>query len=125
MARAALAREIGAIIRTRGLTQKAAAAAMGIDQPKVSAILTGRLGGFSLERLAHFLTLLGKDVEIVVREKPASRPAGSASPTCSEALAIAGVVARTISASSPGLGETPSDTTSACSGSCGTSRVAT
>ena len=76
LARAALAREIGAVLRTRGLTQKAAAAAMGIDQPKVSAILTGRLGGFSLERLAHFLTLLGKDVEIVVREKPASRPAG-------------------------------------------------
>lgn len=75
LARAALAREIGVVIRAGGLTQKAAAA-MGIDQPKVSAILTGRLGGFSLERLAHFLTLLGKDVEIVVREKPASRSSG-------------------------------------------------
>ncbi len=73
---AELTRQIGAIIRARGLTQKAAAQVIAIDQPKVSALLTGRLAGFSLERLAHFLTLLGKDVEIVVREKPASRAAG-------------------------------------------------
>ena len=76
LTRAALAREIGTVIRTRGLTQMAAAVAMGVDQPKVSATLMGRLGGFSLERLAYFLTLLGKDVEIVVREKPASQAAG-------------------------------------------------
>jgi len=39
-------------------------------------LLAGRLSGFSLERLAHFLTLLGKDVEIVVREKPTMRQVG-------------------------------------------------
>lgn len=76
LAKAALAREIGVIVRARGLTQKAAAATLGVDQPKVSALLAGRLGGFSLERLASFLTLLGKDVEIIVREKPASRAVG-------------------------------------------------
>ena len=75
-AKAELARQIGAVIRARGLTQAAAATAMGIDQPKVSAVLAGRLAGFSLERLAHYLTLLGKDVEIVVREKPESQPVG-------------------------------------------------
>jgi predicted XRE-type DNA-binding protein len=68
LARAELARQIGAIIRERGLTQQAAAQALGIDQPKVSALLAGRLSGFSLERLTRFLTMLGRDVQIVVRE---------------------------------------------------------
>lgn len=76
LAKAELAHQIGAIIRERGLTRRAAARALGIDQPKVSALLSGRLSGFSLERLAHFLTLLGKDVEIVVREKPPTRSVG-------------------------------------------------
>ncbi len=76
LAKAELARQIGAIIRERRLTQRAAAQALGVDQPKVSALLAGRLAGFSLERLAHFLTLLGKDVEIVVREKPPTRSVG-------------------------------------------------
>ncbi|MDP8923368.1 MAG: helix-turn-helix domain-containing protein [Chloroflexota bacterium] len=39
-------------------------------------MLAGRLDGVSLARLAHFLTLLGQDVEVVVREKPASREVG-------------------------------------------------
>jgi predicted XRE-type DNA-binding protein len=76
LAKAELARQIGAIIRQRRLTQKAAAQILGTDQPKMSGLLSGRLAGFSLERLAHFLTLLGKDVEIVVREKPSTRPIG-------------------------------------------------
>lgn len=76
LAKAELARQIGGIIRERRLTQAAAARVLGVDQPKVSALLAGRLAGFSMERLAHFLTLLGKDVEIVVREKPAARQAG-------------------------------------------------
>ena len=76
LAKAGLARQIGVVIRAHGLTQMAAAAAMGIDQPEVSAVLSGRLAGFSLERLAHCLTLLGKDVEIIVRKKPESQPVG-------------------------------------------------
>ncbi len=39
-------------------------------------MLAGRLSGFSLERLAHFLTLLGKDVDILVRETPSARQVG-------------------------------------------------
>ncbi len=76
LAKAELARQIGAIIRERRLTQTVAARALNIDQPKVSALLSGRLAGFSLERRARLLTLLGKDVEIVVREKPSTRPVG-------------------------------------------------
>ncbi|HEV8634380.1 MAG TPA: helix-turn-helix transcriptional regulator [Chloroflexota bacterium] len=76
LVKAELARQIAKVIRERGLTQTAAARVLGTDQPKISALVTGQLAGFSLERLAHFLTLLGKDVQIVVREKPAERPAG-------------------------------------------------
>ena len=76
LAKAELARQIAAAIRARGLTQTAAARLLGTDQPKISALATGQLAGFSLERLAHWLTLLGKDVQIVVREKPAEQPAG-------------------------------------------------
>lgn len=76
LAKVELARQIGEIIRARRLTQAAAAGVLGIDQPKVSALLAGRLAGFSLERLAHFLTRLDKDVEIVVRGKPARETTG-------------------------------------------------
>ncbi|MFZ0887908.1 MAG: helix-turn-helix transcriptional regulator [Candidatus Binataceae bacterium] len=71
LAKAQLAYRIGETIRVRRLTQAAAAALLGVDQPKISRLMGGRLAGFSTGRLMHFLTLLGRDVEIVV--KPASR----------------------------------------------------
>jgi len=49
---------------------------MGIDQPKVSALLNGRLANFSSDRLMRLLTALGQDVEIVVRAKPRDRDRG-------------------------------------------------
>jgi predicted XRE-type DNA-binding protein len=67
LAKAQLAMMIDDAIRERGLTQHAAAKLMGIDQPKVSHIRHGRLGGFSLERLLDFLTTLGRDIDIVVK----------------------------------------------------------
>jgi len=60
---------IDRIIRQRKLTQAAAAELMGIDQPKVSALLAGQFRGFSVERLMRFLVALGHDVEIVVKPK--------------------------------------------------------
>lgn len=71
LAKAALALRIAEAIRDRRLTQADAAALFKIDQPKISRLLRGQLSGFSTERLMHFLTLLGRDVEIVV--KPAAR----------------------------------------------------
>jgi ATP-dependent helicase HepA len=68
LAKAELAHQIAKIIRGQGQSQKDVAALLGIDQPKVSALLAGRLSGFSLERLANFLTLLGKDVEIAITD---------------------------------------------------------
>src|SRR3954469_1516790 len=75
-AKAQLASHIRRIIRRRRLTQVAAAALMGIDQPKVSALLNGRLANFSTDRLMRLLTALGQDVEIVVRDKPSSLDKG-------------------------------------------------
>jgi predicted XRE-type DNA-binding protein len=76
LAKAQLASRIRQVIRGRRLTQVAAAAVMGIDQPKVSALLNGRLANFSSERLMRLLTRLGHDVEIVVKAKPRRRQRG-------------------------------------------------
>jgi len=73
MAKAVLAHRINAILEERGLTQAEAARILGVDQPKVSSLRRGRLSGFSLERLLRFLILLGRDVEIVVKEHRDSR----------------------------------------------------
>ncbi|MGH7814696.1 MAG: helix-turn-helix domain-containing protein [Candidatus Binataceae bacterium] len=56
------------------MSQAAAARALGVNQPKVSALAHYKLEGFSVERLMRFLTALGRDVEIVIRKKPRSRP---------------------------------------------------
>jgi len=72
LAKAELAQKITSILAQRRLTQVEAAKLLGVDQPKISALKRGRLSGFSLERLLRFLILLGRDVEIVVKER--SRP---------------------------------------------------
>ena len=43
-----------------------AAALLGMDQPKVSALLRGRLDRFSIERLIRALRDLGQDVKLTV-----------------------------------------------------------
>jgi len=64
------------VIARRRLTQTAAASLMGIDQPKVSALLNGRLANFSSERLMRLLTSLGQDVEITIKATPRNRAQG-------------------------------------------------
>jgi predicted XRE-type DNA-binding protein len=73
LAKAELARKVSEIIVARRLTQMEAAELLGIDQPKISALVRGRLQGFSLERLMRFLNVLGRDVEIVVKPKARGR----------------------------------------------------
>lgn len=70
LARVRLAQQIAEIIDRKELSQTEAAELMGLDQPKVSALVRGRLSGFSTDRLLRCLMLLGQDVEIVVRDKP-------------------------------------------------------
>ena len=66
-AKAQIAYRICAILEERKLTQKEAASLLKIDQPKVSALLRGRLEGFSTDRLFRFLNALDREVEIVIR----------------------------------------------------------
>jgi predicted XRE-type DNA-binding protein len=73
LAKAELAAKIITEIQRRRLTQSQAAAILGIDQPKVSALKQGKLSGFSIERLMRLLLVLGRDIEIVVKTKPRSR----------------------------------------------------
>ena len=68
----AIQREIAA----REWSQAEAAEVLGINQPKVSALLKFRLDGFSVERLMMFLTALGKDVEISIRPRRSGKHAG-------------------------------------------------
>ena len=68
LAKAALGYQIRAAIVERGWTQVQAAAALGIAQPKVSALMAARLSGFSIERLLRLLRL-DRDIEITVRPK--------------------------------------------------------
>lgn len=75
LAKAELAAKIIAEIQRRRMTQTQAAATLGVDQPKISALKQGKLSGFSVERLMRFLLRLGRDIEITVKGKPKSRSA--------------------------------------------------
>lgn len=68
LAKAELARQIGGLIKAAGLSQKQAAARLGVDQPKISALLRGQLRQFSTERLMRFLLALDRDVIIMIRD---------------------------------------------------------
>ncbi len=67
LAKSDLAHQIALVIEKKKLSQSAAAKLLGIDQPKVSALLRGKLTGFSTDRLIRFLNALGREVEIVVK----------------------------------------------------------
>jgi predicted XRE-type DNA-binding protein len=77
LAKAELVQRIADIIAERKLTQARAAKILGVDQPKVSALLRGKLDGFSTDRLFRFLNALGRDVEIVIRPARPDREAAT------------------------------------------------
>jgi predicted XRE-type DNA-binding protein len=66
-AKADLISAIDDTIRRRKLTQVKAARLCGTDQPTLSKILRGRVESVTIDRLAGFLTALGRTVEIRVR----------------------------------------------------------
>jgi predicted XRE-type DNA-binding protein len=67
LAKAELVQRIRELIAERKFTQSKAARLLGIDQPKVSALVRGRVEGYSIDRLIRFLNALGQRVEISVR----------------------------------------------------------
>jgi predicted XRE-type DNA-binding protein len=73
LAKAAIVARIDEIIVERKITQAKAAELMGLDQPRVSLLLRGKLNLFSLEKLLTLVSLLGNRVEITI--KPADIPA--------------------------------------------------
>ena len=60
---------INRILEARGLTQVEAANLLGVNQPKISALLAYKLEGFSVERLMNFVTALEHDVVIEIRPR--------------------------------------------------------
>jgi predicted XRE-type DNA-binding protein len=67
-----LAREIATIIRYHHLTQTEAARVVGDAPSQMSLLLSGKIEGFSTERLLRMLLRLGRDIELVFR--PAQHP---------------------------------------------------
>jgi predicted XRE-type DNA-binding protein len=73
--RVELAMRLNDLIAAGRLTQMAAAQLFGIPQPHVSDLKHYKLSRFSSERLLRFVTLLDRDVEIVIR--PTAKGHGS------------------------------------------------
>jgi predicted XRE-type DNA-binding protein len=74
--RAKLARKIAVVIQKKGLSQTQIAKILGVDQPKVSKLVRGRISGFTSDRLLRFLTALGCDVRIEIKERRSNRRRG-------------------------------------------------
>ena len=62
-----IASHIARRMKTAGLNQTQAAELMGLKQPDLSAVLHGRLNGYSVERLARCLSALGDEVRLTVK----------------------------------------------------------
>ncbi|MSO98344.1 MAG: XRE family transcriptional regulator [Rhodospirillaceae bacterium] len=72
--RADLLRKIAEIVKARGMSQTEAGKLMGMDQPRVSALLRGQITKFSTDRLLRALSDLGQDVVLSV--SPSRRSKG-------------------------------------------------
>lgn len=68
LAKAQLARQINALLKSRGLKQADAADLLGVTQPEISQLANGRLSGFTFDRLYRCLYALNMDVEIVIKK---------------------------------------------------------
>jgi len=64
--RAELIREIGAKVEAAGWTQAETAKRLGISQPRVSDLLSGKLSKFSLDALVNMLAAMGSGVKLKV-----------------------------------------------------------
>jgi len=74
LAKAELVQRIRELLAERKLTQAKVADLLGLDQPKVSALVRGRVEGYSIDRLIRFLNTLGQRVEITVRPNARQAP---------------------------------------------------
>ena len=66
--RADLAIRIEPFVKQSGLTQQAAARALGVTQPRLNQLLKGKIELFSLDALVNMATKAGMRVELRVRK---------------------------------------------------------
>ena len=77
--RVQLAVRLNELIAEQGLNQAAVAKLFGIPQPHVSDLKNYKLNRFSSERLVRFITLLDRDIDIVIRPRDSARETGHVS----------------------------------------------
>jgi predicted XRE-type DNA-binding protein len=61
--------EIEKIIKANGWTQVQAAEILGVTQPRISEIMSDRVDLFAIDTLVKYLSTLGKQVSVNVRDK--------------------------------------------------------
>lgn len=64
LVKAEIASQIYDLVKKKKLSQAKVSKLLKITQPKVSCLLSGKLRGFSLEKLFKFLNILGQDIKI-------------------------------------------------------------
>jgi predicted XRE-type DNA-binding protein len=74
--RVQLAVRLNELIDEQRLSQAAVAKRFGISQPHVSDLRNYKLSRFSSERLVRFITLLDRDVDIVIRPRDSAHETG-------------------------------------------------
>jgi len=67
--RADLMSQLKELIEERGLTQKDAAEALGVTQPRISDLVRGRIDLFSIDTLVEMLTRMGVAVTLKTKRR--------------------------------------------------------
>jgi predicted XRE-type DNA-binding protein len=66
--RSELMRRIDAYFRHSGMTQAEAAKALGITQPRLNALLKGKISQFSIDALVNIASHAGLNVRLVIKK---------------------------------------------------------
>jgi predicted XRE-type DNA-binding protein len=69
LTRAKLMHELGMMVKSSKLSQKQIADKLGVTQPRISMLVSGKFNEFTSESLMHYLSKMGCYVEISI-EKP-------------------------------------------------------
>ncbi len=72
LVRADLMIQVQKLLKSRRLTQKAAAKVLGVTQPRVSDLLRRRIDLFSTDALIDLLARLGAEVRLKIKVRPAA-----------------------------------------------------
>ena len=70
--------ELGRLMKSRKLTQSAAAKLFGVSQPRVSDLTRGKIDLFSIDTLVSMLARAGMRVELRLARSPRGRRARAA-----------------------------------------------